>query len=201
MYLYLMKNTEKIWTPTHQRLLAFVSCERREKILRYRFEEDRILSLYSALLTRLGAVRHFHCSNDTLVFGEDENHKPCLLSAKGNANTTFHFNFSHTRNAVLLGTNTNAPIGVDIEKISTPPLSVMNKVFHPDEIAYISEVSSSAQAVRFYEMWTRKEAYTKYLGCGLITSLTSINTLADPVSGLIHTWADSGFICSVCTVF
>lgn len=199
MYVYLMKNTEKKWTLIHQKMLNLVSKERCEKIMRYHFEEDRILSLYTAILTRIAVIRLLGCSNESIIFGENEKHKPILLKADKICRPDLFFNYSHTRNAVLLGVSRKSEIGVDIEKVSEPPLHVMEEIFHPEEIDYVNHGTLSGIATRFYEIWTKKEAYTKYLGIGLVTELISINTLKPPISNMTKTWCDSGYVCSVCS--
>lgn len=198
MKLYMMKHTDTCWNEKHEKLLPLLSEERQAKVLRYRFDEDKILSLYAGILTRLALIRQLHCSNEQLVFEQLSNHKPCLKSQKSPDTSLIDFSFSHTRHAVLLGITKHGKIGVDIEKVTDAPLKIMETVFHPQEIAYIESAAPSKQGHHFFEIWTRKEAYTKYLGTGLVTDLISINTLASPIKDLLYTWIEEEYICSVC---
>lgn len=49
----------------------------------------------------------------------------------------------------------------------------------------------------FFELWTRKEAYTKTTGTGLLCDLTSTNTLTVPDVSFVK-WAPTPYICTVC---
>ena len=104
-------------------------------------------------------------SVSNLQFSLDSNNKPILVSYPN-----INFNFSHTHNAILCGIACNNSIGVDIEKINTPPLTIMNKVFHPQEIEYVSQKDIIQKQIRFYEIWTRKEAFAKQLGIPYYTN-------------------------------
>lgn len=198
MKLYMIKNTDTCWNNNHEKLLSIVSKTRQQKILRYHFDEDKILSLYAGVLTRLALTRQLHCSNEQLIFEQISNHKPCLKLQNSPNTFPIDFSFSHTRHAVLLGTIRHGKIGVDIEKLTNAPLQIMKTVFHPQEIAYVESSSPSKQNHHFFQIWTRKEAYTKYLGTGLVTDLAFINTLASPIKDLIYTWREEDYICSVC---
>ena len=192
-----MTNTEKTWTPIHTSLMKYISNERCNKISRYHSDEDRILSLYAAILTRLVLVRLFHCSNNCLAFTTLPNGKPIIDTNIFQPTSLVDFNFSHTRNALLFGITTNGQIGVDIEKIHKAPFQTMKQIFHPNEIAYVNAAENSERELRFYEIWTRKEAYSKCSGVGLSEELTSVNTLISPISNYIYTWVHQDYVCSV----
>lgn len=199
MKLYMMKHTDTNWNSTHETLLSLLSPERQQKILRYHFDDDKILSLYASVLTRLALIRQLHCSNHQLSFEQIPNHKPYLKTDGILNSVSIDFSFSHTRHAVLLGITEQGKIGVDIEKLKETSLDIMDHVFHPQEIAYVKEAPISKQFLHFFEIWTKKEAYTKYLGTGLVTDLVSINTLANPIKNLLCTWKEGDYICSVCS--
>jgi len=174
-------------------LLDFVSEKRRDAVMRYKFDIDKKLSLYAALLTRFAVCSFIHKSNSELFFKESAYKKPALAEPV----SSIDFNFSHTKNAILLGITDEGMIGADIERLDkNAPLDIMHMVFHHDEIAYIND-SLFEKALHFFECWTRKEAYTKMSGLGLSAEITNINTLAEPVSKYIITKQINGYICSV----
>ena len=63
---YFLKDNTENWGPVHDYLSGFVSVARREKINRYKFESDKILSLYAAVITRLAIVTETGIKNDDL---------------------------------------------------------------------------------------------------------------------------------------
>lgn len=192
-----MTNTEKTWAPIHDTLMKYISNERSNKISRFRSDEDRILSLYAAVLTRLALVRLYHCSNSDLSFTTFPHGKPIIDTTLFKPPYYADFNFSHTRNALLLGITTTGKIGVDIEKIHKAPFKTMKHIFHPNEIAYINSAQNTERELRFYKIWTRKEAYSKCHGIGLSEELISVDTLESPLNDCIYTWIHEDYVCSV----
>ncbi len=212
------------WLPEDQVLLNYISPGRREKVLRYRFDKDRRLSLYASLLARQMLVDLARVPRDHLQFHISDRGKPEL--ADPHFNTSIFFNISHTNNCLLCGLSLGQEIGVDVEQVRQAPWSVMARCFHPAEIAYVETMDSWNQAAfisssikessagnsqmqagyepakasdrRFFEVWTRKEALLKRKGTGLTDGLTSINTL-DPETGFIDSFYISNYIISIST--
>lgn len=108
------------------------------------------------------------------------------------------FNYSHTHNAVLLGVTEEGSIGVDIERIQQAPLELMDTTFHPDEIRYVEQGDATTRHQRFFEIWTKKEAYTKCMGIGLITELTRLNTFDAHIAPHLYAWQVDDYVCSLC---
>lgn len=89
------------------------------------------------------------------------------------ADSEWQFNISHSGNKVLCGIH-NGAVGVDIERPRPYNDRVAKRVCTPAEYAYIG-----GDAVRFLEVWTRKEAYAKLIGKGLSASLKTIEVASD----------------------
>ncbi len=187
LYYLLLDNAD--WGKREMRLLQEISAQRREKVMSYRFLADRKLSLYSALLVRMELSLLTGIPAGELQFYNHFNHKPALLTAP-----QVFFNLSHTQNMILCGISLKEAVGVDVEKINTAPLDVMEHVFHTYEIRYVQCASSNLKDIRFYEIWTKKEAYTKQLGIGLGDNPTKINTLELP--SYFYTWKHGEYMCS-----
>lgn len=81
------------------------------------------------------------------------------------------FNLSHTKGAVAIALSDDA-VGIDIERIRPVSMKIAQRFFTPPEIAYIGTSQK-----RFFEIWTKKEAYVKYIGKGLSFGLRSFNVL------------------------
>lgn len=171
-------------------LLRLVCDERRERINKFQFDIDRKLSLYSELLVRYQACKELNLLNNQIVFEKSKNGKPLLGD-----HPEFHFNISHTRNAIAIAFSNNE-IGVDVELIKPVDLAIANRFFTSSEQEYITSHDNPDYA--FYEVWTKKESYIKYLGTGLSTPLNSFNVLDDNLKAMMNTFLTGQYIVSSC---
>ena len=140
------------------------------------------------ILSKLTGLAH-----QDILFSTDSHNKPICSSFPN-----YHFNYSHTHNAVLCCASSESPVGADIERIRNAPYDIMDFCFHPDEINYVEKESCDSE-IRFFQVWTRKESYTKYLGTGLTENLSKVNTMSPDIAPLFHTWKQGGYICSICS--
>lgn len=120
------------------------------------------------------------------------------------------FNLSHSQEyfAFILGDKSALRVGIDVEKIN-PAFeiqSIIENYMHPNEIAYIQNkwLNKNEKQNRFYEIWTRKEAFLKMQGIGIVTDLTSFDTASTKstssfqVPDSIHIQSNTGTIYSYC---
>lgn len=182
------------WDSEDIYLLSFLTPDRKAKIYKYINASDKKLSLYAALATRMVLASKTGCLANVLDFITDDNHKPKLAT-----NSTIDFNFSHTSGAILLTVSNRNLVGADIELCRTIPEEVIPYVFHPQEISYINAATDTGRTDRFYEIWTKKEAYTKMQGLGLSYDILSLNVLSDTIKDLFYTWKQGNYMCSVCS--
>lgn len=173
-------------------LLKLISHEKQKKLMQYHFPIDRKLSLYAELLVRYKAMCLLDLTNNEIEFETNEYGKPHL---KGYPE--FYFNISHTRNAIAVAFS-NETIGVDIEKIRDADLQIAQRFFTNSEQRYIGASLDDEYNRRFYEVWTKKEAYIKCIGTGLTTSLKSINVVDTKGAELIYIREIKKYILSVC---
>ncbi|MFP3155738.1 4'-phosphopantetheinyl transferase superfamily protein [Lachnospiraceae bacterium ZAX-1] len=190
--IYYLELKSTVFTNNDKNLLHYVSKQRSEKVLRYRFDIDRLLSLYGELLTRMTLSQIIGTSTSNLDIHTDSNRKPYLHDFRD-----YHFNLSHTRNCILLCISNNCSVGADIEKISNPPYEISNNCFHPKEKEFIDSGIPQEKAKRFFEIWTKKESYLKKCGTGLTTNLTKINTLSLPVYYQMYHYGN--YISAICS--
>jgi 4'-phosphopantetheinyl transferase len=128
-----------------------------------------------SLLHRAGAV-------DTLTY--DDNGRPYFEER------TCDFSITHTQNhvfcAILDGEDSSAHVGIDAEDINRPDLSNLDEMasrwFSQNEQKVFL---ASPTKETFLSIWTRKEAYVKYLGEGL-RALSKIDTVALEREGNTH---------------
>ena len=163
----------------HLRLLPI---ERQEKIARYRFEKDKLLSLAAGLLIRRAI------GENTILLGEH---------GKPYAESGICFSVSHSGDLAAIAVD-DACIGVDVEVLPDENrLKIADRFYHPAERAYVTQAEDKCRA--FCEIWTRKEAYLKMTGEGISTDLTAFDTTSPPLSEQLFTIQLNGYCLSVCS--
>lgn len=190
MKLLYLKKVPVSWNDEHNNLLKFVSEERKKKILAYKRDSDKLLSLYAALLTRYGIYNETKYEG-RLTFARKDNHKPYCNEIRN-----LDFNFAHTDGAILCGITLCGKVGVDIEVVEDAPYEIMDEVFCDEEKQYIN-LGDGDKNQRFYEMWTAKEAFTKCIGIGLVTDIKSINMIEKMHTDNLKIFRKDNYVCSV----
>ena len=84
-------------------------------------------------------------------------------------------------------------MGVDIEKIGNIPPNILKKCFSSLEQSRVTAEGAAA----FYELWTKKESYLKYLGEGIASSSLRDASYPDTVAFYLCRWED--YQVAVCT--
>ena len=163
--------------------------KRREKIARYRFEKDKLLSLAAGLLIRR------EIGESPLTYGEHG--KPYAAESFRTANHPSFFSVSHSGNIAAIAVD-DRELGLDVELIpSEDRLRLADRFYHPNERDYVR--SAPDQPFAFCEIWTRKEAYLKMTGEGISTDLTAFDTTSFPLKEQLFTAALAGYCLSVCS--
>ncbi len=176
-------------------LCLLVSPEKRKRIERYRFFRDARNSLLGDILVRLAVGGMTGLPNSRLFFGTEKNGKPFLLD-----HPHVHFNVSHTSHYVAVAVD-DTPVGLDIESLSSDRTDIAKRFFAPDENEYILSCPAERRPRAFYEIWTKKESFTKWDGSGLSKPLTSFSVLNTQPEGLHYylVFENEEAICHVCT--
>ncbi|MFK7785884.1 MAG: 4'-phosphopantetheinyl transferase superfamily protein [Crocinitomicaceae bacterium] len=147
-----------------------------EEIRRFRFHEDRRLKTLGRAL-----VRTYFEQNDATFnwndWGLDQNGKPQVKEKD-------HFNVSHSGDIVMVAFS-QSELGVDVEKYSDVDVTSITSFLHSTEQSYIQHATNLEDA--FYTIWTRKEAYLKARGVGIVQGLDSENCLESTV-GIDKKW-------------
>ena len=178
------------WTMQDEILLSSLPPKRQTIVKKYTYESDKRLSMYSVLLLSHMLQTHFHITDGLQDILWENGKKPYLVSFPN-----IDFSYSHTSNAILCGVSSDGNIGVDLERCYNAPFEVMTFVFHPNEISYVESFPYPEKTHAFFEIWTRKEAYTKEKGTGLICDLISINTLSVP-NAFFQKWEQDSYVCT-----
>lgn len=173
--------------------MTFLSSERQERIRRFVHDADKLRCLWAGLLVKKVVSDITGLDVEHQKYGFTENEKPFLKNDK------LKFNVSHSGNSVFVCLGYN-DIGADVEEMKEAPFYIMKTIFHENEIKYIENSSADLQKnQRFYEVWTRKEAYGKYTGEGLFDEIKDVDTQNGNLNVFFKTWIRDGYCFSICT--
>lgn len=165
------------------RLERLVDCLDRDELARagrFRFERDRARFMAGRGLLRRILARYLDTSPRSVRFGYSRRGKPFLLPRCG-----LNFNLSHAGDRLVVAVSRDRRLGVDVEPLplSATVDSVAGLVFSPAELTALDGVHTVERRRLFARLWTRKEAYIKADGRGMMLRLDHIDvgTLPDQV--------------------
>ncbi len=144
-----------------QKALCLLTKQRKDKALRYRFEDDRLRCIGAGLLLR----KYCNITSDEQITVNDYG-KPSISGT--------NFNISHSGEWVMLCL-ADCPIGIDIEYIKPPKPKAAKYAFCEDELEWLSK--NEDKNISFCTIWTQKEAIAKAIGKGLTLSPKSFSVL------------------------
>lgn len=169
---------------------SLMSPSKKEKVMRYRFEKDRRLSVAAEMLARQMLSRRTGLREEQIEFEYLPSGKPFAVGLTGVC-----FSYSHSGGQVFCAVSQRS-IGADVELIKALPENVIAKFASEDEKNYIfclksvdlNADNSYNHSVndRALRIWTLKEAYFKCTGEGLRGGLRSVS----------FTPYKDGFLCS-----
>lgn len=157
----------KLSDDEYNKWFSLMSEEKQAKVNRFYFDDDRKRTVAGEMLARKAVAKRCGVSEESIVFGKNENGKPFAQ------NLDVQFNISHSEDMVVCVVADN-PVGIDVEKIRQIDLKVAKRVYTQDEIDYLYGGDETAILERFFELWTAKEAYLKFLGCGIVDKLNEM---------------------------
>ena len=140
-------------------------------------------------------------NKNDIIFSRSKNGKPFIFGSE------IKFNISKTESTIVIAFTDNIEIGIDIEKISGEKIfSNQNIFFSGNEIELIQ---GDKTIITFFKLWTRKEAFLKFLGTGITENANNISLASDRNEIEIDSQSDEAYInsfmisdeiyCSVCT--
>lgn len=152
---------------------------KKARLAKTRQRKDRWRTVIADSMARGMLAELLGCRAEEVVFAYEENGRPYLPGSP------YRFNISHSENVVAVAVHTK-DVGIDVEKIRDVSMHVAKKYFCADENMYLfghepqdadfAAVAAPDVLLRFFEIWTAKEAYLKSMGRGL-THLRAVNTV------------------------
>ena len=169
------------------RLLPLVSEQRSEQAQRYTHTFGQYCCLKSyEMLTELLASTSYKL-DPIPTFQYNEHGAPYIEHGP-------YFSISHSKQGIAVAIS-DQPIGIDIEAIRPLNEGLVQKAMNPQEQAQIAATENPAQ--EFIRLWTRKEAYVKMQGTGIISDMHKILCDMLPVNWMEVIREDKGYICTI----
>ncbi len=125
----------------------------------------------SDMLARKGVAQFLKMEAQDITFMKTEKGKPYAVGLP------VYLSISHSGDWVVCAVNETV-IGVDIEQIRPIDPKILHRTCSEEEQKYIGDISYIENQVRFFEIWTKKEAYLKSIGIGISADLKKYNMLA-----------------------
>lgn len=174
---------------------SLMSPDKRQRVNRFRFTDDKKRTVVGEMLAHKAIAEWCGITPENIAFDIKEYGKPYVKDLP------VEFNISHSGDMVVCAID-DKPIGIDIEKIRPIDLTVAKRICTSEELLYLFDRTPTEQdftyttdtkiLTRFFELWTKKEAYGKLFGYGLFS-----DTIGD-----IHTIFNcdiDGYIVCICS--
>lgn len=164
----LLWNIETVSQEIEKELMNLITREKKEKLKRFIFREDRIRSLCGEILSRYIIIKKLNINNNEIILKKREYGKPYIEGYK------FDFNISHSGKWVVCAGGNIDAVGVDIEAIRDIDMKIAEEYFTAREAENIKSKNGIDRLNCFFKFWTLKESHIKCTGNGLREPLNSI---------------------------
>jgi 4'-phosphopantetheinyl transferase len=166
------RRTDVIAKATLAAAVALLSDEERAQHERFRATRDRDAYAMAHALLRLTLSELGDQPPGSWRFASGPHGKPALTDSA----SRLSFNLSHARGLVACAVAAGADVGLDVEQVTraTEWRRIASRYFSRAELAEIDRTEPAAQTIRFFELWTLKEAFVKALGVGLSQPLATM---------------------------
>lgn len=146
---------------------------------RFHFDRDRRHFAAARAILRVLLGRYVGVKGSEICFGVGTRGKPFVASPA----TAVRFNLSHSHGRAMFAFALDRDVGVDLEagmrlKDDWPGLA--RRIFSTREQAELAALPAGAQRGTFLDGWTRKEAYLKATGLGIVDGLQTIEVTLGP---------------------
>ena len=175
-----------LWTWTLSALpgdSALLSPDERVRAERYRLDRDRDRFVAGRAGLRRILASEIGADPAALLFAYSKGGKPSLIGGP-------HFSLSHSQDLAALAVSPDRPLGLDIERVRQIDEDIAGRFFAADEAARLRAVPEHDRTAAFFACWTRKEAYLKATGDGLLAPLDGFSVSLDLPPRLLRVEGD-----------
>ena len=151
---------------------SLLSTEEIHRAHRFRFDVHRNRFIAARALLRSILADYLETGPDRIEFQYGQHGKPSLADQTRD----LQFNLAHSEDLALIAIAGAGQIGVDVERVR-----VLNdfdelvaRFFSTRETQVFHQVPTDEQPAAFFNLWTRKEAWLKATGEGIVRSLKHV---------------------------
>lgn len=140
------------------------------------------MALFSLFMRRKLLSDYLKISPLSLNFSITKHGKPMIVGYDN-----IEFNVSHSKNYWAMMISQNGEVGIDIEyhKERKNMEKIIANYFHMTEYKQYKKYKTINEKINFfYYIWTRKEAFSKFLGEGLSYNFSLNNLIENPISDM-----------------
>lgn len=168
------------------RLYATLSADEQERADHFRFVQDQQRFIVARGLLRAVLGLYLGVEAAAVRFAYNPHGKPELEAAEvggaGVRQAHLQFNLAHSEDLLLCAISSGRRVGIDVERIRPgfADGTLAETFFAPGEVAVLRALPRKDQEQAFFACWTRKEAYLKARGEGLIMPLDAFEVSLRP---------------------
>ena len=155
----------------------FLSVREQERAQRYVFARDATRFRVCRAVLRIVLAWYVQDAPERILLETGPCGKPFLGQT-----SAVHFNVSHSAGLGAIACTTVGEVGIDIELVrqdlASREIALTN--FTKKEAALVAAEATRTQALKFFRLWTRKEAVLKAVGCGITQGLDSVDVSQEP---------------------
>ena len=159
--------------------MSLLSLKEKEKVLKYKYDKDRALSLAGRLMFFCFADRYKDdCYKEVTKVSLDDFREEYVSdieisyteNGKGyiEGDDNLYYSISHSKDTCVCAI-ADVPVGIDIQEKRKVRENVAKRFFHDKDNEYIYEAKDDENEFidRFIKVWTVKESYIKLTGRGI----------------------------------
>lgn len=148
-----------------------LTAKEKMKASKYLHQKDRNSFIIGQACTKKLVAQYLNIEVSQVIFQIGMNGKPYIP-----IHHKLHFNLSHSGEWVFIAFGSQE-LGIDLEKIAGNFItdSLLEQCFHSNELKVIKE--SCDPTAEFFKFWTRKEAFLKATGIGIVETLNHFTCL------------------------
>ena len=167
--LILKKDINSLTEEEYDEVISRIPQKKVNEISVLRREDDKKRSVCGCLLAFRALGEFLGCDEKNVTFSYDENGRPVSENA--------FLSISHAGDFAVCAVS-DKPVGIDAEVLRRIKPRAALRVCTENELRYIfgenadrdnlPDEADEETSLRFLEIWTKKEAYGKMLGCGIL---------------------------------